>query len=77
MKLSIDKKCPRCNGVKLEDRRWYTFYGDLCRCRGNLKTSELEELKFLEDDDYIRITDSSEHKTMKVKLSTIREFIKS
>jgi hypothetical protein len=41
------------------------------------KLSELEEPPNLSDNDYLLVTDTSEKKSVKVKLSTLKEFIKS
>lgn len=40
-----------------------------------IRDSELEELDSLSDDDYIRVSDMSEKKSVKVKLSTLKKFI--
>lgn len=50
--------------------RWF-------RRSDGLKLSELEEVTELSEDDYVLITDTSEKKSVKVKLSTLKKFIKS
>ena len=45
--------------------------------KAKMRLSELEELTDLSDDDYLLVTDTSSNKRMKVKLSTLKEFIKS
>lgn len=50
--------------------RWF-------RRKDGLKLSQLEELDDLSDDDYILVTDMSEQKSKKLKIGTLRKFIKS
>lgn len=42
-----------------------------------IRDSDLEELDNLSENDYIRVSDMSEKKSVKVKLSTLKKFIKS
>jgi hypothetical protein len=45
--------------------------------RRNMKVSDLEEPIRLSDNDYLLMTDTSEKKSVKVRLSVLREYIKS
>lgn len=44
---------------------------------GNKRVSDLEEVTCLSDDDYLLMTDTSEKKSCRVRLSTLKRFIKS
>lgn len=43
----------------------------------NMRVSDLEELFDLSDDDYLLVIDTSAKRSVKVKLSTMKAFIKS
>ena len=43
---------------------------------GNRRVSELDEATKLSDDDYLLMVDTSEKKSVKVKLGTLKEYIR-
>jgi len=42
----------------------------------NMRVSDLEELTDLSNDDYVLVVDTSKQESCKVKLSTLRKYIK-
>ena len=65
-------KCIKCGKLI----NWWT---KRCNCSLGIATSELTEIQFdeLNDEDYIRITDTSKLTSCKVSLGSLKKFIKS
>lgn len=66
-------KCVQC-GLPRKLRWWIPIWG-LCSCWKHMKVSELEDPQGLSDDDYLLMTDTSEKKSVKVKLGALKEYI--
>jgi hypothetical protein len=56
---------------------WLMFNIPKKEKRYQMRVSDLEEPNGLSDDDYLLMTDTSEQKSVKVKLSALKSFIKS
>ena len=69
--LSPSETIPRWES-KGEDIKTYTASSH----SRNMRVSELEEAIYLSDDDYLLMVDTSEKKSVKVKLRTLKEFIR-
>lgn len=67
-------KCVQC-GWPRKLRWWIPIWG-LCSCWKGRRVSELEEPWGLSDDDYLLMTDTSEKKSVKVKLEALKEYIR-
>ena len=67
-------KCVQC-GLPRKGR-WWTPLRSVCSCWKSMRLSELEDSRDLSDDDYLLMTDTSEKKSVKVKLGALKEYIR-
>ena len=74
MEQNSGEKCLKC-GRRFVHRWWEPLW-TACSCFKSMKTSEFEELFHLDDDDYLLLSDTSEKRSVKIKLSTLKLFLK-
>jgi hypothetical protein len=74
MKKAIKKLFGREETIAWEDPKLNTPV-PMFRSR-NMRVSDLEEATHLSDDDYLLLSDTSEKKSVKVKLGTLKEYIR-
>jgi hypothetical protein len=73
MKKAIKKLFGREDPVAWEDPK---LAKPPCHFGRNMKVSDLEEATCLSDDDYLLMVDTSEKRSVKVKLGTLKEYIR-
>ena len=73
MKKVIKKLFGREESIRWEDPG---MNKPLSLFRGNRKVSDLDEASHLSDDDYLLMVDTSEKKSVKVKLGALKEYFR-
>lgn len=76
-KYFITAKCDVCGYTPVLERRWWQPYWQLCWGNHNKKITELEELKDLDVNDVILISDVDKKMSKKVTLQTLINYIKT
>ena len=69
------ESCKTCGKTPAAQQKWYQSAWDVCYGH-TPRVSELEEAACLSDDDYLPMVDTSEKKSVKVKLGALKEYFR-
>jgi hypothetical protein len=76
IELNDDKYCKHCQYPKLEYSSWIQrALGLVCDCGSKVPDLEEMDITQITDDDCLLISDVSEKKRKKVKISTLKQYI--
>ena len=74
--IKENKVCKKCGKTFAGKQKWYQSVWSICWGHP-WKVSELEEMIFPDDNDFIMIVDESENASKKIKIKTLVKYIQN